>query len=48
MKGREQNTGNKKDYSHLEGAIKKSYDKTNGNIICYEYNTWERSSTGGN
>ena len=47
-KGREQNTRNYRSYSHLEVDIKKSYDKTNGNIICYEYNIRERSFTGGN
>ena len=48
LKGREQNTGNKRCYSHLEAVIKKSHDKTNGNIIYYEYNIWERSVTGEN
>ena len=33
LKGREQNTGNEAGSSHLEAAIKKRYDKTNGNII---------------
>ena len=40
LKEREQNTGNERDYSYLEAAIKKIYDKTNGNIICYEYYIW--------
>ena len=44
----EQNTGIKRGYSHLEAATRKIYDKTNGKIICYEYNIWERSLTGGN